>query len=302
MATHANHHPLVVGVDGSPTSWPAVAWAAEEAATRGLPLRLVSAWESHYDLASLGLLPDAVRTHCQGILDAARKQVETAQPSVDVTEQSFLGPAARVLVESSQEADTVVVGSRNYRPIHSALIGGTSLDVVAHATCPVVVVRSTDGAAEREGDDRQTDGHVVVGVDGSDASTDAVGYAFAHASQRGVPLTVLHAWQTEYVASVVSDLAAEDVSTQLAEEEMAVAAESIAGWRDKFPDVQVRSRVVASNPVQALVDESKTAGLVVIGSRGRGALSGALLGSIGHGVLHRSLCPVAVVKPNHGRR
>lgn len=299
MATHANHHPLVVGVDGSPMSWPAVAWAAEEAANRRLPLRLVSAWESHYDLASLGLLPDAVRTHCQGILDAAREQVETAQPSVDVTEQTFLGPAARVLVESSREADTVVVGSRNYRPIHSALIGGTSLDVVAHATCPVVVVRST-GAAE--GEDRQTDGHVVVGVDGSDASTDAVGYAFAHASQRGVPLTVLHAWQTEYVASVVSDLAAEDVSTRLAEEEMAVAAESIAGWRDKFPDVPVRSRVVASNPVQAMVDESKTASLVVIGSRGRGALAGALLGSIGHGVLHGSLCPVAVVKPDHGRR
>ncbi|MDQ2797377.1 MAG: universal stress protein [Actinomycetota bacterium] len=302
MSDTAQHRPVVVGVDGSATSWPAVAWAAEEAATRRLPLRLVSAWESHYDLASLGLLPDAVRTHCQGILDAAREQVETAQPSVDVTEQSFLGPAARVLVESSQEADTVVVGSRNYRPLHSALIGGTSLDVVAHATCPVVVVRSTDGAAAAEGDDGRPHGHVVVGVDGSDASTEAVGYAFARAAQRDVPLTVLHAWQSDYVAGVISGLAAEETTAQLADEEMAVASESMAGWRDKFPDVQVSHRVVASNPIQALVDESKTASLLVVGSRGRGTITGALLGSIGHGVLHGSLCPVAVVKSGHGRR
>ncbi len=302
MTTTANHRPIVVGVHGSPTSWPALAWAAEEAATRRLPLSLVCAWDSHYDLSSIGVLPDAVRRHCEGILDAARERVEAVQPSVEVTVQSFLGPAARVLVDASREADTVVVGSRNYRPIHSALIGGSSLAVVAHATCPVVVVRSTDEMAKHEGVDHQTVGHVVVGVDGSDASTDAIGYAFAHASQRGVPLTVLHTWQTEYVAGVVSDLAVEDVSTRLGEQEMAVAAESMAGWREKFPDVQVSSRVVASNPVLALVDESTTAGLIVIGSRGRGAISGALFGSIGHGVLHGSLCPVAVVKPEHGRR
>jgi len=77
-----------------------------------------------------------------------------------------------------------------------------------------------------------------------------------------------------------------------------VLAERLAGWGAKYPDVPVRRSVVRKQPAEALVNASEKAQLVVVGSRGRGNAAGLLLGSVSHAVLHRSHCPVAVVRPD----
>jgi nucleotide-binding universal stress UspA family protein len=109
-------------------------------------------------------------------------------------------------------------------------------------------------------------------------------------------VTALHAFQVEYAEGVISGLAAEESTTRVAQEERALTSEVLAGWQENYPDVRVTSVTTRNHPVDALVDASKTAALLVIGGRRRGRIGGALLGSIGHGVLHGAHCPVAVVR------
>ena len=170
-------------------------------------------------------------------------------------------------------------------------MGSVSVQVAAHAHCPVVVVHALPTPAPEAAP-------VVVGVDGSDSSTDAIAYAYEQASSRGVGLTVVHAWWLgwpDYV-EITSASAVWAIDWRaVAQEEEAVVAESLAGWQEKYPDVTVRRHSVRQLPVEALVDESRKACLVVVGTRGRGGFAGLLLGSVSQGVMHRAHCPVAIV-------
>ena len=83
----------------------------------------------------------------------------------------------------------------------------------------------------------------------------------------------------------------------VADEEEAVLAERLSGWGQKYPQVTVRRSVVRDGAARALVDASRGAQLVVVGSRGRGDAAGLFLGSVSHGVLHAAHCPVAIVRP-----
>jgi len=291
MSTPLHEPPVVVGVDGSPTSRPALRWAITEASTRRLPLQLVSAWNPSFDIDALGLATREVEAHCRAVLDGAQAEVNAADPNILVTTTTYIGPAQTALIEASRGADTLVVGSRGLRPLPAFLIGATSLEVAAHAECPVVLVRETETP-------RPSTGGVVVGVDGTAQSADAVAYGFAYAAAHAVKLTVLHAYQVEYVAGVISDLAAEDTTARIAQEERVITAEALAGWGEKYPDVRVATVTTRDHPVDALVDASRTGELLVIGGHRRGRIGGALLGAVGHGILHGAHCPVAVVRPS----
>jgi nucleotide-binding universal stress UspA family protein len=159
-----------------------------------------------------------------------------------------------------------------------------------YALSPVVVVREV---TTQDG----TPGGVVVGVDGSGLSVEATGFAFEQASQRGLDLTVLHAWDPTLYTSAVALSALVDTWQDVEVGEELVTSEAIAGWAEKYPDVEVRTQVLPGRPADMLVDASETAVLVVVGSRGRGGFSGLLLGSVSRNVLHRAHCPVAVVRP-----
>jgi nucleotide-binding universal stress UspA family protein len=82
----------------------------------------------------------------------------------------------------------------------------------------------------------------------------------------------------------------------LEEQSKALLAESIAGQREKYPDVPVRQELVRGRPDDVLVAAGRTAELLVVGSRGRGAFRGLLLGSTSRSLVHHAPCPVAVVR------
>jgi nucleotide-binding universal stress UspA family protein len=137
---------------------------------------------------------------------------------------------------------------------------------------------------------------VVVGVDGSPDGAAALGFALEAAAARRVPLVAVHVWP-ESSTSVPGhhDPAA------AAEEAETVMLDQLAGWQDKYPDVIVEPRAVHGfNPGQVLVEASQEAGLVVVGSRGRDGLGGALLGSASRTLVHHAGCTVAVVHPEYG--
>jgi nucleotide-binding universal stress UspA family protein len=145
-------------------------------------------------------------------------------------------------------------------------------------------------------------GPVVVGVDGSRLSELAIDFAVREAARREAGVVAVHAW-TRPVSTGPGDMLplVYDVDEVQAEEDR-VLAESVAGWRDRYPDVDIVHRLVRGRPAPALLAESASAQLVVVGGHGRGGFSGLLLGSVSHAMLHHARCPVVIVQaPRDGR-
>ncbi len=284
--------PVVVGVDGSDSALAAVRWAASEARRRGAALHLVTAftWTTDHvvGLPALGeAYYEELQTRSRRLLADAVAVAERVEPDLEVSREVLTGMPVGVLAEQARGAQLLVLGTRGLGGLAGLLVGSVAVGLAAHAACPVVVVR---GEA-REG---RSDLPVVVGVDGSPTSEAAVGFAFDAAASRGVPLVAVHTWaQTAFDAEVAAIIDWDAVARQ----EQAVLTERLAGWAQKYPDVEVRPVVTRDGAAHALVEQSSAAQLVVVGSRGRGNAAGLLLGSVSHGVLHRSHCPVAVVRP-----
>lgn len=172
--------------------------------------------------------------------------------------------------------------------ISGLLLGSVAQSLAGQAGCPVVVVRGDAAGAV------PTEGPVVVGVDGSPTGEAALAFAYEAAADRSAPLVAVHAWMDAVVDPVMVPL----LDRELMEtEERVVLAERLAGWAEKYPEVAVRRVVILDRPVHALLEAARDAQLLVVGSRGRSGVRGLLLGSVGHAVLHRSPCPVAVVRP-----
>jgi nucleotide-binding universal stress UspA family protein len=106
----------------------------------------------------------------------------------------------------------------------------------------------------------------VVGVDGSEASEPALGYAFAHAASTGCGLTAVLTWCWEPLGVNLGEPWTGDW-TQIANQEATLVAESLAGWSQKYPDVPVLRHVVRGDPVDELLEQSHGASLLVVGAR-----------------------------------
>jgi nucleotide-binding universal stress UspA family protein len=146
-------------------------------------------------------------------------------------------------------------------------------------------------------------GRIVVGVDNSPAAVEALRFAADEARLRNARIVAVHAW-TYMPAAGVGDpglmaLPDTDVPGLLeAEREAAETSlrKAIEGAFPEGPPDELEARLVDTDPEQALLAAAKDAELVVVGSRGHGDLSSALLGSVSSHVVHHAACPVVVVK------
>lgn len=285
---------VVVGLDRSASGRGALEYAASVADHRNIRLRLVHAFlPSPYTdrAAAIGWgfdVEDVMRASAERLIGEATAGLSVAYLDLEVTSRTQAGSAAGILLEESQRAELLVVGSRGQGGFADLVVGSTTLHVASHARCPVVVVPDARlDATTRHG--------VVVGVDGSELSEAAIAFAFQRASETREKLTALHAWHNPASPSpgVMMPLVYDPALVE--HEEEIVLAKSMAGWSAKFPDVEVAQKVVRGHPVHALVTMAATAALLVVGSHGRGSLRSVLLGSVSHGVLHHASGPVAIV-------
>ncbi|MFF5404157.1 universal stress protein [Streptomyces misionensis] len=286
--------PVVVGVDGSPSSLEAVETAAHEAALSGVGLRLVHAfgWSSihpphggtPWNRAEAG-----VRELVDGTLVEAELRAHRIAPDTDIYREVTVGEPVVVLEIESRTASLVVVGSRGLGAFGGLLLGSTAVHLAAYGRCPVLVVRGRPDPA----------GPVLLAVDGSPAGERAVEFAFAEASVRGADLLALHVWNawSERVPEGPDDQLRIVVDIdRLREEEQRLLDETLSPWRARYPRVAVERRLVRSRIRPALIEASRDAQLVVAGARGRGGFSGLLLGSVSQALLQHAHCPVAVVR------
>jgi nucleotide-binding universal stress UspA family protein len=281
---------IVVGVDGSASALAAARWAAHEARRRHLDVRVVHAWgmTGVYYGAGIGM-PSAVYEQLEQVatrvLTDAVEAVRQAAPGIAVVGEMPPEPAIPTLVGRSRTARMVVVGSKGRGGFAGMLAGSTAVGVTSHARCPVAVIRG-----------EEHDGPVVVGVDCSRAGEPAIGLAFEEASGHGAPLVAIHAWtDCEYDSAYGTARYFAEADTFSGEEERLLAA-SLAGWQEKYPDVQVERVIAKDRPRHQLLQWSDQARLIVVGSRGRGGFRGLLLGSTSQALIHHSNCPVLVVR------
>ena len=291
MSESSAGYGILVGIDGSPESHAAVRWAAEEAVLRDEPVTLM------HVIAPIVVswpIDDLEVNYAEWQEDNAQHIIEQAQKTLDAAIGDSR-PAVRArlrhdgivteLTDASANAKMVVVGSRGLGPIGGAMLGSVSRGLLHRAQCPVAVTKADAVKAP----DRTSP--VLLGIDGSPASEAATAFAFDEASRRGVDLVALHAWSDVGVFPILGmDW------HEYEEQGNEVLAERIAGWQERYPDVHVRRRIVCDRPAHWLIDESRQAQLVVIGSRGRGGIASMLLGSVSTAVAEAASAPVIVVR------
>lgn len=285
--------PVIAGVDGSPQALQAACWAGREAYSLNRPVHVVHA--SVWSMAGHPVPPAVPAGYRQVLLEKGQRWVHEAAhavragaPGVEVIERLVVGEPAAVLIGESRHAREVVVASRGLDGPDGGSLGSTALRLAQHAGCPVVVLRHPV-----VGD---PDGPVVVGVDASAGSDGALEFALEYAARRGAALVALHTWSDVRVCDQQDSIwRTLDWATVAADEER-LLVERLAGWPDKYPEVEVRRVVTADRPVRCLIEAAERARLLVVGSRGRGGIPGMLLGSTSQALLHQAPCPVAIVR------
>jgi nucleotide-binding universal stress UspA family protein len=285
--------PVVVGTDGSEHSLLAVEWAARAAERRKAALRVVSVVVVPPRSVWPRVLPDTVaRTagkETGHALALAIGRVARAAPGVLADGDVLWGPPASALVACAAGASLLVVGCRGAGGFASMLLGSVSRYVAMEAPCPVVVVRGQAADTRRE---------VVVGVRDLDTSTATLAFAFEEAELRRASLRAVHAWFVPAYrhAGHVLD------PRETAEKATAEMHAMLAGWREKYPGVQVTEEVVHEHPGHVLADLSARAELVVLGRHAGEALPGPRTGAVTHAVLSHAHGPVACVPAERSAR
>ncbi|MER7787278.1 universal stress protein [Streptomyces sp. NPDC097640] len=289
--------PVVVGVDGSDAAFDALDWAADMAARRQVPLRIVHAslWE-RYEGYIPSSSPDrpAERIRSETVLAMAAERAGRRSSALKVMTDVAADDAVTALLRAAQSADAVVVGSRGRGEFASLLLGSVGLGIAARAHCPVVVVRgrpqNVQGRLNR----------VTVGIaererpGGPEYASGAAANAFAlrEARLRGCELEAVHAWRYAAAEAAGEPGNPEERARRAGE----LLDEALGGFSAAaLPPVPVAHRVVEASPRKALLDASAHSDLLVVGARRRHGHFGMQLGLVNHAVLHHAHCPVAVV-------
>jgi nucleotide-binding universal stress UspA family protein len=278
---------VLVAVDGSEDSLRAVEWAVPEARRRALPLVLVHVVPHLLREDDAPPIADQ-RTRVDRVLQVARQRAAHA-PAVETEVRRLeplgfeIGPA---LVETTRPGDILVVGARGHGKVAGLVLGSVSQYGARHAPGTVVVVR-------RQSDETAT--RTVVGFDESPSAQRALDWAMQRAAEHGGGVTALRTWRATALHGAANVLPLPvDAAWQQDKERDLLEAELVP-WRDKYPGVALLGEAVPGHPGHLLAVAAEHAGLVVVGSRGRGALTETVLGSVSQAVLHHAHCPVAVV-------
>ena len=283
MTQSSTPPPVVVGVDRSANAERAAAWAAREAADRGLPLHLVHALDLPKAAGQAVEPPNYAviqRQAGEELLERLATEIRRPHPDLAIrTEVSDL-TAPETLVNLSRDAAFVVTGTRGHGGFAGMLLGSVSQKLAAHAHGPAVVVRGEEPA--------QPEQEIVLGVEPEQAEG-PVRFAFESAAALGARVRAVRVWHG--YAGPGSDT--DPVARERSETEEVDAL--LADVRRHHPEVLVSTAAVRGNPVPVLIEAARGARLLVVGShRHHGPLSvGA--GYVVQGLLAHSPTPVAVV-------
>ena len=136
---------------------------------------------------------------------------------------------------------------------------------------------------------------IVVGIDGSVTSNEALDFACEEAKLRQANLKIVHAWDLVYDSDV--EFSGADFRFQIETQAQSLLDAAAKHASDRCGDhVTITKRLIPGSAAPALLEEAKNADLIVVGSRGRGGFASLILGSTSHQVLNHARSPVVVVR------
>jgi nucleotide-binding universal stress UspA family protein len=276
---------VVVGIDGSEANKAALEWAAEEAYSLGLPLRLLHVVEGQLKRTRY-LSESAIDAEVKSILERSQHEVEK-HPAIQAHTEVEVGAPATELVKASRDASLLVLGRRGRGTFARLLLGSVSTAAATRSMVPSVVVPAGwDRAAHAKEP-------IVVGVEDTTGSEAALRYAFETAARTGARIHAVHAWDVASIygwdtKSIVGDFRRWSMDAS------EIPAEAAAPWRERFPDVHVSYFPHHGHVVAGLLEEADEAQCLVVGGRRHRPVTGAMIGSSALGVLHHASCPVVV--------
>jgi nucleotide-binding universal stress UspA family protein len=291
---------VVAGLDGSKESLAAADWAAREALRRGLPLRLVHAWEGLPDDDADAALPEirAPQYHARRVLRAALELLNERYPGLYIAAEQVRRPPGPALLAEAENAELLVIGSQGTGGLGGFMSGSVAMATVAHVDRPLVLVRAgetaadehlPDGSGKASADTPHRDVAVAVDIGGS--CDDLLDFAFHAAELRKAPLRAVHAWHVPLTSAVPGV----EERTRIREEAERELTQLLAPWRAKYPGVAVRENLHEGRAAHVLVRAAGGAGLLVVGRRRRRAAVGTHTGPVAHALLHHVTRPVALV-------
>lgn len=292
--------PVVAGLDGSRESLAAADWAAREALRRGLPLRLVHAWEGLPDAGADADLPEirVPQYHARRVLRGALELLNERYPQLYIAAEQVRRQPGPALLAEAENAELLVIGSQGTGGVGGFMSGSVAMATVAHVDRPVVLVRADETAADEHlpaGSARASAGtpyrDVAVAVDIGGPCDEVLDFAFRAAELRKAPLRAVHAWHVP-LAKGVPGVEERARIRQRAEREL---AELLEPWHAKYPGVVVCENLHEGRAAHILVRAAGGAGLLVVGRRRRRVTVGSHTGPVAHALLHHVRRPVVVV-------
>jgi nucleotide-binding universal stress UspA family protein len=288
-------HPtrIVVGYDGSPASLDALHWAAAEADRLHAPLRIVEAFDPVIAAGPTkgNVVPLAVVHRArERTLHTLAERVRLQNSGLTVETRLHEARPAEALLEESEYARLVVLGSRGLGGWSGLILGSVTVQLSAYAPCPTVVIPPGLRPGTRKTPT------VVVAVDGSKTSAKAIDFAFDQAEARHARVVAVHAWTSPWLTYSNGQVQLQFDEEQAEESCRLLVAESVAGAAADHPDVPWTARLITGQAARAILQAAEAADLLVVGSRGHGGFAGLLLGSVSQSVLHHTPCPIAIVR------
>ncbi|MGZ5366901.1 universal stress protein [Aeromicrobium sp.] len=278
MSEEEARPPIVVGVrDGE---HPALAYAISRARQLGCEVRVVHAYYVPPSTYSDYALDVAAGFEARGneVLAAARSQVESLEPAVNVHYVLTRGHASPVLLEESANAGELVLGPDNSTWVSRLFEGEVCRSVVSKAKCAVVVVPERPNASDAR--------HEVVLAAGEEPPTEGpLQYAFAMASESEAPLRVLRV--------------APRGTTDPENEQLSISTSRLLeGWKDRHRGVAVELTIVCGDASSQIRLQTESASMVVVGRSSVSRVPHVFDRPFEHKMIVKPSCPIAVVPPH----
>lgn len=290
----AERHGMVVGIDGSDASNAALEWASDRTGRFG-PIRPVHSWD--YPLAVFAPIPfgAAAAPPVEEMEQAAREAAEAciAVLADDVPREDpdvRRGDPGTVLVDVARDAQLLVVGTRSRGPVRSNVIGSVGRHCADHSPVPLVIVPFRDAPVPSSSSER-----IVVGVDGSEHSLDALRWAVTNAAD-DAEVSAITAWQTPVDGPILYGVNRFDIRALKSGAQSTVneTADKVCAELG-IPEGRIIRQIAEGDPRWVLLSRSEVSDLVVVGQRGRTGLPHFFLGSTTTALIHRPRCPIAVI-------
>lgn len=311
---------IVVGIDGTTESFAALRWALRQAEITGQTVNAVYGWSYSWDMGPEPQTEEDEQKLRTRAANQLREWVDSALDNFDLADEqirltSFKSSGSTALLDIGKNAQQIVVGRRTMNKFLRFIRGSLSMSLAEEAPVPVTVIRTSsdedltvqDEIANALTPDDQvyryerptspiprTSRPIVVGVDGSDYSRNALLFAASLARIHNAPLHVMYCWQYRDLGSIEGYETAVPpmkVAQEFAENKVRAMVE-----RAQLPeDVDVHIDTFHISAGKGLVSASRYARHIVVGSRGLTGLDAHFLGSVSKQVLNSAECNVTIV-------